>query len=566
MLLSIIILFSSFCYLFVNITKSKLNPINDLSKIKNFNKVRYSKKWLNKDFDAIIIGSGIGGLSTGGFLAKAGKRVLVLEQHYEAGGTMHTFDMKGIEHETGIHYIGEIEKNRAFINSICSFAIQWEKMGWEGENNIYDEIIIGNKHYEFPSGKQNLINYLIKLFPNEKKGIIKYFEMVNEAVKQNLHFVFKVFNNNFIRNLAKYIQPKYYEYCTITLKSVLDNLFKDEELKAVLAGQFGDHGLIPEEANFFIHACVVNHYLEGGYYPRKGPSIISESICKFIFEHGGAVLVGKEVEEILIENNKAYGIKMKNGDEIISNNIISGAGVRTTFTKLVNQPTSYDNLINKIDRSATYLYCFINLQGSPDELDLKSRNYWIYPHNNYKKAMDDILNNPFEAEQPCFIGFSCKKDRDWMHKDQSNAIILGAVKKELFNDWENEKCTNRSDKYKELKNKLGKRLIDESLLRYFPQLKNKISYFEVGTPLTNNFYFNYVNGESYGLKMDTYRSIENDLLRPKTEIENLYLTGQDICTMGFTGALLGSVICSNVVVNSTSPLNIIKGKLIIPPL
>ena len=77
----------------------------------DYNKNRYSHKKIPNNIDVIVIGSGIGGLTTAGLLSKTGKKVLVLEQHYVAGGTTHSFVDKGIEHETGIHYIGKIKKD-----------------------------------------------------------------------------------------------------------------------------------------------------------------------------------------------------------------------------------------------------------------------------------------------------------------------------------------------------------------------------------------------------------------------------------------------------------------------
>ena len=192
MLLAFLLLILSFGFLFM--PRSKLKTAHakssyDLKKIKRYSRVRFGNKYLtNQSFDTIVIGSGIGGLTCAGLLAKSGHKVLVLEQHYIAGGTMHTFDLKGVQHETGIHYIGNINKRAKILDLITSIPITWSKLGWETENEIYDEIIIGNKHYKFPSGRNNIINYLIDLFPHQKEGIIKYFDDIEHAAAQDLFF------------------------------------------------------------------------------------------------------------------------------------------------------------------------------------------------------------------------------------------------------------------------------------------------------------------------------------------------------------------------------------------
>ena len=96
----------------------------------------FSKRKIPNDIDTIVIGSGIGGLGCAGFLSKVGKRVLVLEQHYIAGGCTHTFEDKGYEFDTGVHYIGNIKKRKKILDLITEPKIEWDKIGTE-ENGIF---------------------------------------------------------------------------------------------------------------------------------------------------------------------------------------------------------------------------------------------------------------------------------------------------------------------------------------------------------------------------------------------------------------------------------------------
>ena len=114
---------------------------------------------------------------------------------------------------------------------------------------------------------------------------------------------------------------------------MVKQIFNDEDLISVLFGQFGDYGLTPKKASFFIHASIVNHYLEGGYYPRGGSGAIAKQIIPTIEKSGGAVLVSKKVNQIIIKNNKAIGVLMENGDTIYANKIVSSVGIYNTFKK-----------------------------------------------------------------------------------------------------------------------------------------------------------------------------------------------------------------------------------------
>ena len=119
--------------------KPKRNPIRD----------GFTKRKIPTDLDVIVIGSGISGLTTAALLSRVGKKVLVLEQHYIAGGCTHTYEDKGFEFDTGIHYVGNVQKYQPLLDCITEHPIQWQQMGYKdyeckkNGDNIYDEIYLG---------------------------------------------------------------------------------------------------------------------------------------------------------------------------------------------------------------------------------------------------------------------------------------------------------------------------------------------------------------------------------------------------------------------------------------
>jgi len=214
------------------------------------------------------------------------------------------------------------------------------------------------------------------------------------------------------------------------------------------------------------------------------------------------------------------------------------------------------------------MYCFVKLDGTPEELNLRSSNFWIYPHGDYEKVISDFLEDPLNAPIPLFMGFSCMKDSEWSNKypNHSNAIILTEAKKEWFEEWENEKCMKRGNDYEDFKNQIGKRMLEEGLFRFYPELREKVLHFNIASPLTTQYYLNACDGESYGLDMNYYRLTQSVELRPKTNINGLYLTGQDICSLGVTGAMMAGVLTANVLAGYDNIIDILLGNNIVKDL
>ena len=273
----------------------------------------------------------------------------------------------------------------------------------------------------------------------------------------------------------------------------------------------------------------------------------------------------------LTKKNSSTAIATVRGNKIFAKQIVSSVGIRNTFKKLITNnkiSEKYDNLIKNVPPSVSFVYLFVNLKGSPEELKLRSSNIWVWPHKDYEKLLKDFEENPIENPIPLFIACSCAKDPTWnkRYPGKSNAIILTTANKEYFEKWENERCMHRGEEYNNLKDLYAQRMLNEGLFKFYPQLKDKVEYYTVGTPLTNQFYLGAYAGEAYGLDSTTYRYTEQDLLKPYTDIENLYLTGQDICTLGFTGALMAGVLTANSILGYGTITDIIKGRNIVSDL
>ena len=410
--------------------------------------------------------------------------MLVLEQHYIAGGCCHTFTEKGYEFDTGIHYVGNVKLNK-ILNPLVENEIKWTKLGntWNDKSEVYDEIFIGNDSFKIRSSQNDFEKDLINRFPNEKKNIINYFKLINKVNNYKLFFIFKIIKNITIKKyLINFFCKDYLKYASQNAYDTIKNeITNNPDLIAILLGQHGDAATPPKKLSFIMHAGIVGHYLNGAYYPNGGPSKITRELINTINIHNGKVLVRKAVKKIIIDHNKAVGVEMENGDIIYSKNIISSCGYINTFQKLIDKNIS-ENLkimdyIDNYNPPLSYFYVFLGLKYSIDTFHMTSRNIWGHPSNNLDKDLINFCKDPINAPIPYFLAFPSDKDKDWNDRMpyKSTAVLLTMFPYDFFKKWKNQKCMYRDVEYKDLKNKLP-RLVNEALLRHFPELKDKISY------------------------------------------------------------------------------------------
>ena len=518
---------------------------------------------LADQWDAIVIGSGIGGLSVAATLAKlANKRVLVLEQHYTAGGFTHTFRRPGYEWDVGVHYIGDVSHPRGNARRIFDFLTDGE-LDWADMGDVYDRIILGENSYDYVKGLENFRSQLHEYFPSEKDAINQYLEKVlSTAKKAQLFFaekavppfVSKVFGGMMRRGLLK--------EAARTTREVLEEITQNQELIGVLTGQFGDYGLVPSESSFFMHAMVTSHYFRGAAYPTGGSARIAETILPVIERAGGAVITSAEVDEILLDDGQAVGVKLVNGREFRAPRVISDAGAVNTFTRLLPddaaKATGFPAKVDDIGASVAHLSLYVGLEGTSEELGLEKTNLWVYPDHkheeNFKRFQGDI-----HAPLPVvYLSFPSAKDPDFDRRypgrSTVEAVTLGPYKP--FRAWENTSWKKRGAEYDELKASLSERLLD-TLHKHAPGTRGKVEIAELSTPLTTRNFAAHPQGEIYGLQHTAHR-FEQRWLRPRTPIKGLYLTGADVCSAGVVGAMMGGMLCSSAVLQGNALGQVLK--------
>jgi all-trans-retinol 13,14-reductase len=508
---------------------------------------RYRANRLDGPYDAIVIGSGIGGLTTAACLSKGGKKVVVFEQHYTAGGFTHSYDRNGYEWDVGVHYIGDVGADHTLTKRLFDHITDG-KLKWAPMDDRFDRIFLGDRHVDLVAGPKAYRGELVKAFPEEEQAIDTYLDYLKQVSSAMPGLVIgKILPDLAARPLGKLTRRFMPEFLNKTTRQVLESLTSNQELIAVLTGQWGDNGLPPAESSFIIHALIARHYLYGGYYPIGGASEMAKNIIPVIQSSGGEVFTYADVKEILVENGRATGVQMADGQAVHAPLVISDAGVFNTFGKLLPETAPhhdyYQQKLNTVQRSMASNCLYIGLQDTAENLGLPKTNYWLYPGPDYEKHVQAFMDNPEEQEIPLvYISFPSAKDPSFTERYPGRATIeiVAPAPFEWYEAWADKPWGKRGEDYEAAKEAYAQRLFAR-LYEHFPQLKGKVDYYELSTPLSTDYFCRYSEGEIYGLN-HTPERFEQDWLKPKTRIPGLYLTGQDVMTCGVAGAMIGGLL------------------------
>jgi len=512
---------------------------------------RYRPKRLAAKYDAIVIGSGMGGLSTAALLSELGWKVCVLEQHYTAGGYTHSYERNGYEWDVGVHYIGDVgaeTRTKKMFDFLSNGELEWAPMDPE-----YDRFYIGDKVYTAVAGRQAFRDNLVRQFPDEEGAIDRYMHLLKQIsgalYAYSMERALKPWQRALATPYLKWKKPSIFYRNTF---EVLSELTDNADLIATLCGQWGDMGLPPRKSAFMVHAMIARHYLYGGFYPTGGSWRIAQSIIPKIQESGGEVFTYARVKQIIVQDGIVKGIEMVDGHRIACTCVISSAGVVNTFQNLLPKDvvtgSGYEQQLPSVKPSMAHLGIYIGLKGTAEELGLPKTNFWIYPHNDYDAAVDQFTNDKDAPFPVVYISFPSAKDPDYLNRHPGTATIeiVAPAPYQWFERWEGSTWGKRGDDYELFKNVLGERLM-RYLYDKLPQLEGKVDYYEVSTPQTTNWFSGYQYGELYGLEHTSER-LQQDWLGPRTRIPGLWLTGQDTLTCGVTGAMMAGMLTTMAMV------------------
>ena len=497
------------------------------------------------DWDAIVIGSGIGGMAAAAALSKVGHKVLLLKQYQVLGGLTHSFSREGFTWDAGIHYLSGIapgDRERDILDWLSDTPMEFASMG-----AVYDNLHIGDAPPLALSRPYEAQERDLKdRFPEEAKAI----EAWTAALREGREAIHKILPTralpDLLRSALQWWNARAIErWCGRTTQQVIDEITDNPDLAAAFAAQWGDHGGRPGKASFAMHALISASYLESGaWYPVGGGASFAEHILPTITAGGGAARAGVRVDALVFEGDRVVGVRTADGEEIRADAVISDIGARETVNHLLPADCGHRDWIDEIRSlppSIAHFSLFMGFEGDVEDAGATRSNHWIYPTGEVDVLWTDVPDSPPPG---MFVSFASIKDpgHDPGPSQRHAGEMLAWTDWSAVKRWADMDPEARGEDYRSFKT----RVEDAMFARfeaYFPDLARLVVFRDLSTPLTTAAITGHHQGAFYGLDI-TPRRVMSGALQARTPVPGLFLAGQDVASPGIPGALWGGLLAA----------------------
>lgn len=492
---------------------------------------------MDKEYDVVIIGSGLGGLVSASILSKEGYKVCVLEKNNQFGGNLQTFVRDKTIFDTGVHYIGGLAEgqnlNRYFTYLGIMDALKLKQM----DENGFDIITFDNdeKEYPYAQGYDNFIEQLSKDFPGEKEAIRTYTDKIKDTCDS-----FPLYN---IQEGDPYYDN--FDLLSEKAKDYIASITENKKLRAVLAGSNLLYAGDGDKTPFYVHALSVNSYIQSAWRCVNGGSQIAKHLIKNIRNAGGEIYKYEEVVSFGFDERVMKSVTTSKGNTYYAKSFISNIDPKLTLKMLGSDKVrkSYFNRINDVENTISAFSVYIVFKENT--FNYLNKNYY-----HFKDSADvwDALNY---TEENWPRGYMVSTSPNPKSDDWAEAMtVLTYMNYDDVKEWENTFNTvanenDRGENYEQFKERKTE-IILKALEKKFPGIRNKIKAVYSSTPLSYRDYIGSYNGAMYGVVKDANNPLKSFIM-PKTKVKNLYFTGQSINMHGVLGVTISAVVtCSEI--------------------
>lgn len=487
----------------------------------------------DKEYDFVIIGSGMGGLACGYILASEGHSVVILEKNNQMGGSLQVFSRDKCIFDTGVHYIGSLDKGENLHQFFKYFGLLDKLKLKRMDDDGYDVIrFYDGKEYKHAQGYDRFIKTLVNYFPGEENAIKTFCDKVKEVCRKfPLYNLEHMTSDNYLDD-GGMREINAYDY----IASITNN----KRLQNVLAGSNPLYAGVKNKTPLYVHALILNSYITGSYKVVDGGSHIANHMCVSIRKMGGEIYKRKKVVSAnYFDDGKIKEVILESGEKVRGKIFISNFHPAATINVFGENKfvKAYTKRVKKLENTISSFTVHVTFH----ENTFPYMNYNIYQY-----YVDDVWAGTDYDDSLWPEGFFAATPAT--SKSDTYASSMSVMT--YMNFKETEKWANthntiaqkdfRGEDYEAFK-KIKEEKVLQKLEEVFPGIRSKIKNVYSSTPLTFRDYIGNYDGSMYGILKDNNNPLRS-FINPKTKIPNLYLTGQNLIFHGVLGVTIGAFV------------------------
>lgn len=489
----------------------------------------------DKKYDFVIIGSGISGLVTATILAKNGYKVIVLEKNHQVGGAMQVFSRDKCVFDTGVHYIGGMDKGEN-LNCFFKYLGIYDDLKLKRlDQDVFDVIGLSNGlNVKHGQGYENFAKGLKESFPNEADAIDQFCEKIQEFCTY-----FPLYNLQIDGEKTYVTNPEILEVGAWDYVSSLTN---NNDLKIALLGSGVLYAGDAKTTPLYVVALIMNSFIKGSYRIEDGGSQIAKLLVKQIRLFGGEVLKHKEIVAMNYSENKLISeVVCSDNSRYKADHFISSIHPKRTL-ELAGTSHFFPAFVRRVESMKNTVSSFMVY------ISLKPQSFPYINYNFYDYFVEDGWNTvDYSSENWPQVIYVCTPAASKDPKNAESIAVMTYMNIAEMDEWKNTFNTiaDKSERgvlYEQFK-KEKEELVIQRLEKRFPDIRKSILNVYSSTPLTYKDYLGTPDGELYGVIKD-YNNPQASIINTRTKVKNLFLTGQNIVFHGILGATVGAFVTS----------------------
>jgi len=519
----------------------------------------------SETWDAIVVGSGPGGLTTAACLGSSGKRVLVLERHDVAGGNTQVFRRhhgdNWYEFDVGVHYIGECGPGGLFTSIFDALGVG-ERMSFSQlDPDGFDTLHFPDFEFRVPASWEEYERRLIERFPADRAGIERSMRVLRTVAEE-----------------SRLMFGEDREIFDLWAFRALSELFEEAELSqeacAVLDHWSGLYAGGPKQSAVIMHARMIGHYMGGAYYPEGGGQMIAARLVQAVEACGGEVRTLSPVSRIVVDDGVATGVELESGEVLRAPVIVGNGDYRRMVTDLIG-PEHLAPATTAWAEEAQMTLGLVCVYVVVDKaMDGPNTNYFVFPDYRTDELYETLDGGDLpDGDVPfAYVAMASRKDPGNLElcpPGQTNFQIMTLAPRG-YDYWGVEEgpadggSYRRNETYRVRKQELTDLLIGAAE-RVLGPFRDEIVHCEMATTLSHERYTHSSGGTSYGYMHSPEQTGVN---RPqyRTEIDGLWVVGANTAGgHGIAGAMSGGVFCAGEILERPLIAEVFLGEQLIDP-